>query len=316
MLPLAGLLYLVRRRHRRELAELALPICMFTTGLLIVSVVHHSSYSELYFQDTGYMAGCIVAAQGLRLAWLDLGGSVLSSRRALGLAFAAWLAALILVVKLTENSVATPRATFLRYGAIAAASIGFVVAWGFGQALRRRPASGVAALALIPALAASALTSPLLVYPTARTVLAGKPLVTGRTVLVPGLVTALNWLRDQTSVETVFAVNNHWIDAARTYGKFYYYTAFSERQAFIEAYNPYPVPPGAGTPAGANFIYRQQLNDAVFDHADADALRIMETRYGVRFLLIDRTLGPYDLAVLGLGRVVLSNQDADVIAVG
>ena len=114
----------------------------------------------------------------------------------------------------------------------------------------------------------------------------------------------------------MFAVNNHWIDPGRTFGKFYYYTAFSERQAFIEAYNPYPIPPGPGTPAGANFVERQQLNDAVFDHADVHALQVLIHQYGVRFLFIDRTLGPNDPAVLKLGRVVFSNQDAAIVAVG
>ena len=72
MLPLAGILYLFRRRHRTEIARLSLPLCMFVTGVVIASLVHHSSYSELYFVDTGYFAGCFAAAQGLRLAWNDL----------------------------------------------------------------------------------------------------------------------------------------------------------------------------------------------------------------------------------------------------
>jgi hypothetical protein len=175
---------------------------------------------------------------------------------------------------------------------------------------------GAVALGLIPVMAAAALTSPILVEPMVRTVMADKPLANGRTVIVPGLVSALNWLRDNTSVDTVFAVNNHWVDPGETFGKFYYYTAFSERQSFIEAYNPYPIPPGPGTPEGADFIYRQQLNDAVFTHADTNALKILTQQYAVRYLLIDRTLGPQDSAVLGLGHVVFSNQSAVIVAVG
>jgi hypothetical protein len=116
-------------------------------------------------------------------------------------------------------------------------------------------------------------------------------------------------------VNDVFALNNHWIDAARANGKYYYATAFSERQAFIEAYNPYPILPGTGTPAGANFAYRQQINDALFNHAEASALRVMTQQYAVRFLFIDRSRS-YDPAVMTLGRVVFSNQGAFIVAVG
>ena len=315
-LPLAGMLYMLRRRHRPRLAALALPLCMFVSGVLVSVVVHHSSYSELYFFDTGYLAGCFVAAEGLRLAWLDMGHALPISRRAAVAAFVAWVALLLAIVKLTENSVGTPREQVNRYAAIAGIGVAFVIVWALVVRVRRRPSAGVIALGLVPLLAASALTSPLLALPSARAVLAGQPIASGRAVLAPALLTALYWLRDHAPVDAVFAVNNHWIDPGRTFGKFYYYTAFSERQAFIEAYNPYPIPPGPGTAAGANFIVRQQLNDAVFDYADPNALQVLVHQYGVRFLFIDRTLGPYDPATLKLGRVVFNNQDAAIVAVG
>src|ERR1022692_179562 len=315
-LPLAGMLYMLRRRHRRRLAAFALPLCMFVSGVLISIVVHHSSYSELYFFDTGYVAGCFVAAEGLRLAWLDMGGALPLSRRTAVATFVAWVALLIVIVKLTENSVATPREQVNRYALIVAIGVAFVIVCALVASVRRRLNAGVIALGLIPVLAASALTSPILALPNARAALAGAPIANGRTGIVPGLLSALYWLRDDTPVSAVFAVNNHWIDPGRTFGKFYYYTALSERQAFIEAYNPYPIPPGTGTPAGAEFTHRQQLNDAVFDHADPQALQTLVHQYDVRFLFVDRTLGPYVPAVLTLGRVVFSNPDATIIAVG
>jgi hypothetical protein len=316
LMPLAGMLYLLRRRHRAAISTFALPLCVFAAGLLIASLVHHTASSEIYFLDTGYVAGCLAAAEALRLAWLDLGRSQLFSRRAAVVALAGWIALLILVVRVTSHSISTPSAVVLRYTGIAVAGVAFVIAWALAVRARHHSSSGAIALGLIPILAASVLTSPVIVYPTVRKVLAGAPITTGQIVLVPGVVAALYWLRDHTSVDAVFAVNNHWIDAARTNGKHYYYAAFSERQAFIEAYNPYPIPPGPGTPAGANFIYRQQLNDAVFDHADAQALRMMTQQYAVRFLLLDRTIGSVNPGVLLLGHVVFSNQDAAIIAVG
>ncbi len=316
LIPLAGMLYLLRRRHRAVIGALALPLCMFATGVLIASLVHHVASSELYFLDTGYFAGCLVAAEGLRLAWADLAQSQRFSRRAVVIALAAWGAALIVVVRLTAHSLATPDAVVLRYAGIAAAAVLFVIAWALVLRARHLSSSAVTAIGLIPILATVALSSPFIVYPTVRKVLAREPITTGQVVLVPGVLTALYWLRDHTPGDAVFAVNNHWLDAARTNGKYYYYTAFSERQAFIEAYDSYPIPAGSGTPAGANFIARQNLNDAVFDDADAAALQLMTQEYSVRFLLIDRTLGTFDPGVLQLGRVVFSDQDATVIVVG
>ena len=171
---------------------------------------------------------------------------------------------------------------------------------------------------LIPLVAASVLTTPLYLYPTLRKAVTGLPLTAARPVVVPGLLTALQWLRDHSPIDAVFAVNNHWLDPGRTNGKYYYYSAFSERQIFIEAYDPirYGVTPGVVSTTADAFAYRQRLNDAVFDHADTDALRIMTRQYGVRFLFVDRMLGTEEAAVLQLGREVFANQDAIVLEVG
>ncbi len=316
MLPLSGALYLLRRRHRHEISAFALPLCMLVTGVFIACLVHHSSYSELYFVDTGYVAGCLAAAQGYRLAWLDIGPSLNVSRRTVVVGIACWIALLLIVVKATEHSLVTPQAIFFRYADIAAAALVFVIACGVVLRVLRRSTSAIMAVALIPVVAAAALTSPMLAYPTIQRVLTGAPVSPGRTVLTPGLLTALYWFRDHTPTDVVFAVNNHWLDPGRTQTKEYYYTAFTERQAFIESYNPYPIPAGSGTPAGANFISRQRLNDAVFDHDDAEALLILIHQYGVRYLIVDRTLGTYDPAILRAGRVMFSNQDATIVAVG
>jgi hypothetical protein len=151
--------------------------------------------------------------------------------------------------------------------------------------------TGVQTCALpISLLAASALTSPILVAPVVKRVLAGLPAtittpdpqeVWG---LTPGLLTALNWLRDSTPTGTVLAVSNHWINPAETDGRNYYYSAFSEREIFVEAYDPvrFGVLPGVDTQTERDFVYRQQLNNDVFNHADTQALALMTQRYLVR----------------------------------
>jgi hypothetical protein len=318
MLPLAGMLYLLRREHRRAIATFALPFCMYVGGVLIALAVHQSSGSELYFQDTGYVAGSIVAAEGFRRAWLDVGRSLPCSRRSALAAFAGCVALLILVVKITSHAVASPDAVIGRYAAIAIGAVMFVIVWALIRRARHRSAAGVTALILIPILAVTALSTPILVSPMVGDVLAGVPLTSAPTEVTQGMLSALHWIRDHSSPNTVFAVNNHWLDPAGTDGKYFYYTAFSERQVFIEAYDPirYGITPGVASPAASTFAFRQAVNDAVFTRADEAALLIMTRHYAVRFLLLDHHLGPNDPAVLQLGHVVFSNSDATVLAVG
>ncbi len=66
----------------------------------------------------------------------------------------------------------------------------------------------------------------------------------------------------------------------------------------------------------STFAYRQLLNDQVFDDANTEALKIMTHDYGVRYLFVDALLGSQNPAVLQLGHVVFSNEDATIIAVG
>ena len=69
------------------------------------------------------------------------------------------------------------------------------------------------------------------------------------------------------------------------------------------------------TPGFEAFLRRVALNDDVFDHADSAALRVLTEQYLVRFLLIDRVHHNADPALLPLGRIVFSDQDATILAV-
>jgi hypothetical protein len=323
LLPLAGVLYLLRRRHRAELQNFALCLCFVATGVVIANVVHQVGDSELYFLDTGYAVGAIAAAAGLRLAWLDIGTDIPISRRDAVLAFAAWTALIAAAVVVTSPSNAHPAGLLLRYGAIAAAAVIFVMLAAFRGRARRAPASGLIALALIPILAVTVLGSPIELAPTAKRVLDGEPItVTAadpQTVrgLTPGLLAALDWLRDNTPISTVIAVSNHWVDPAETNGRYYYDSAFSEREVFVEPYNPiaYGLNYPPQTPGFAAYQYRTRLNDAVFDRANPAALRILTQQYDVRFLFIDRLHHNANPALLNLGRVVFSDNDATILAV-
>ena len=173
MLGLVGILYLLRRRHRAELERFALPICLLIAGLVITNLAHQIAYSELYFQDTGYVAGGVAAAAGIRLAWLDASRSLPISRRGLVLAFGASLALLVLLVAITSVTLAHPKALEVRYLGLAALSVGVVVASAVILRTKHRSTSGVVMLGLIPLLASTALTYPIALSPTAKKVLTG-----------------------------------------------------------------------------------------------------------------------------------------------
>jgi hypothetical protein len=327
LLPLAGLLYMLRRRHRRRLRRYALCLGALAAGVVIGNVVHQIGYSELYFQDTGYVAGCIVAADGMRLAWLDAGIALPISRRAVIIALSSWVAALAALVIVTSPTLHQSEIAVVRYSVLIGGGLVFVAGWFLTARLRRRPTSGIWGLGLIPILAASALASPIEIAPTTGLIVSGipvayatanKPIVRG---LTPDLLAALRWLQVNSAVDAVIAVSNHWLDAAGADGRYYYDSAFSDRQVFIEGYDAsrYEITTDIDTAAGADFATRQLLNDSVFQFANPVALHTMTSQYSVRFLLIDSQDGDIDddnPAVLQLGKVVFSNQAATIVAVG
>jgi hypothetical protein len=323
LLPLAGMLYLLRRRHWQQIALLGLCICTFAAGLLVTNVVYQLGYSELYFQDTGYVAGCVAAAAGLRLMWVDAGNALCVSRRALVVTMAASLVLLILLIIATSRALTHPHALVVRYVGLAVGCVILVSVWSLVLRASHRPAPGILAVGLVPLVAAAALASPIEVSPTIRAVLTRSPVTTAAPDpqvvwgMTPGLFSALTWLRQHSPVDVVLAVSNHWITPLKTDGRYYYYSAFSERQVFVEAYDP--IRYGITTHTSAafrNFAMRRQLNDQVFNDADVNALRMLTQQYAVRFLLIDRIHGSVDPNVLQLGRVVFSNRDATIVAVG
>ena len=265
LLPLAGILYLLRRRHRGELQRYSLCLCMLAAGIVTTNVFHQVGYSEIYFQDTGYVAGCIVAAAGLRAAWLDAGGAISISRRTATLALAGWGVLLIAAATLTAITLRLIPSEVTMYSLLGAGCVATVV---FARLLARRrghPRAGLLTLGLLPLVAAAALTSPIQLAPTIGRVLIRDPItptladpaaVRG---LTPGLLEALDWLQQHSPVDAVIAVNNHWIDPGDRDGRYYYYSAVSERRVFIEGYDPvrYEINTSPATPDGADFAARK-----------------------------------------------------------
>jgi hypothetical protein len=327
LLPQAGALYLFRRRHREAMWQQMVCLCMLGAGVAIANVFHQAGYSELYFQATGCAAGAVAAGAGMRLAWIDAGTTITFSRRAVVISLAGWIAALLLLAVGTALTLRNTPAEVTTYTCLGLGGIVFLVARRLGARIRGHPATGVLALGLIPLLAASLLTSPIQLQPTLARVVTGEAITPPKPDpqkvrgLTPELLAALDWLQDNSPHNAVIAVSNHWIDPADNDGRYYYYSAFSERQVFVEGYDPdrYEIDTDEDTQAGAEFAQRVRLNNEVFDSADIVALSILTQQYSVRYLLIDLLDDDHDAddpAVATLGTVVFSNSDAIIVAVG
>jgi hypothetical protein len=144
----------------------------------------------------------------------------------------------------------------------------------------------------------------------------------GQTGLNRGLYEGLTWIRKNTSPDAVLAVNNY---LERNGGfalpVFVYYSAFAERRVFLEGWlftatSWKIVGANALTSRKVPFPGRLRLNRAVFERADARALRVLVRDYGVRYLVDDRLQGDSSPALGRLGRMAYMNSSVIIYAVG
>lgn len=146
--------------------------------------------------------------------------------------------------------------------------------------------------------------------------------------LSPGLYRGLRWLADNASPDAVLAVNNQYLtrDECRnaTDGRYFYYSAFAERRVMLEGYysddsEPYPSKPTAQKhPSATPFPQRFRINNAIFLHGDAAAVREAKRLYGVRYLVADKLHGltvRQSASVRRLGKVVFANSAVDIVFV-
>jgi hypothetical protein len=165
---------------------------------------------------------------------------------------------------------------------------------------------------------AGALAKPLEVISPALARLAnGKPLYSqAGHGITAGLFTGLTWIRQHTPTNAVIAVNNYDDGASRRkFANNYYYSAFAERQVFLEGWiyaqrsfelGEKQVFLGHKTP----YPQRRLLNDAVFQHSDQAALETLASKYRVRYLLVDRVHNNHPSPQLPrLAQPVFANRD-------
>lgn len=131
--------------------------------------------------------------------------------------------------------------------------------------------------------------------------------------LTPELYDGLSWMRNNTSTDSVFAVNNS--------GTFDFdYSAFSERRAFIEgvAYTRKVLDAGYGAEMATNFADafpdRAALNKAAFA-GNPDAVQTLIDDYGVRYLVVDSAgdVPVNRVKLSGLAEPVFDDSDVTVL---
>ncbi len=318
--PLAGLWWILRDRGKALRIEQEWLFAVLGAGLVLgLFLVEPGTQSGLYFLFYGLVAGFLLSADGLRVAWGEAAKA--PSRRAVivATAIAAIAIAAVILVPGWVNPFSATRELaltyLLRYGAFFCLLAAlFLVA--------RRLVSRGAATALVAAcfVGIGALATPIdTIIPTAKNPHGAESNLLAKPIS-PGLYAGLGWIRDNVPYDDVVAVNNQWIDPGNASPLEFQYSAFSEHRIFLEGWgyaqkardvgyvkvieglDPYPG--------------RLALNKAAFEHGSRRALRIMQRDYGVRYLMIDRRYGAYPADMRALsraGRVVYRDPDVTVV---
>lgn len=318
--PLAGIPIALTRTELRRTRSTALLVALLVASFAPFLLFTHKGGSQNFFTYYGICAGCILSAQGLGVIWDRARPAARRVSSALAVSALAWLgvltAAAVLPYTLFGNA---------RIGLLYALWIGLPVlaASALWMLARRFPAHRAVALlaAAGTVVLTGALDTPLhtgaSIVPRLREGEALYPRDTPQDRgLTPGLQQALAWIRLHTPTDAVIAVNNQFSDDHGRSPDYYYYSAFSERRSFLEGWDDTIAAAGLTDPSITPFPERRQLNDAVFYDADALALRIMKRRFGVGYLLVDRSHGPVDPHLAALGHVAFTNRSAILYRVG
>jgi hypothetical protein len=155
--------------------------------------------------------------------------------------------------------------------------------------------------------------------------------------VTPELYRGYLWVRDHTDHDTVLAVNKQRSDAFLPWTTGhpdspdnFYVSAFTERRVFLEGtvYTAESFRLGVAEVEEGRAVPhpdRQELNERLFETGDPDALETMYRRFGVRYLLLHKSVaGATEFLVLRLegnqavrARLprIFSNTELDVYAV-
>jgi hypothetical protein len=328
VLPALGIIWVIRVRGLRLEPGEAWLLALFLTSLGAFVLLSHERAGEFYFLHYGYIAGCVLSAKGILLFTERFWAHWERSEVALGGLVAGALAggavaAAIIHVPASDTACAGRLALGF---AVAALTIVALALWA-SRASRGRVAGAGTGIALLLTISLGLLNTPLdTVPPIAEKLDANLTLypeddVTFDRGLTRDLYDGLRWVRDHSDDDEVIAVNNHFKDAAGTSSRYWYYTAFTERRAFLESWiittdaqeiGYDRVSSGEEVP----FPERRRLNAAVFEMGSPSALAELRAGYGVDLLLVDKVHGSASPKLRELARPVFENDALTVYRVG
>jgi hypothetical protein len=135
--------------------------------------------------------------------------------------------------------------------------------------------------------------------------------------LTPPVVRGLFWLREHSDPRSVVAVNNQSNLAASGDGRYFYYSALSQRQIFLEGYQ-YTVgfQPPYSREAQAEVQGRLRLLDRIYRLGSIAAIQEAHRRFAVSYLLVDKRDDlPRHALPTSATRLVFSDRDLSIYAI-
>jgi hypothetical protein len=305
----AAALAVIGCRERRT-AQVFLLGC-FVSGYLAKAWLRDPAASQHWFLLTGCVALAVLAGWGVAVLAERL-RAVTAVTVGAGCALAGLLGTLALVARYTSYRAPVPAPaqilTMLAIFVTGAVVVGVAVL----VAVRARRWTA-ACFALVGVLAGGALASTVTYYiepvrsyrATGQAVLPEDSVTHStrtRPDLTPALLSALDWVRRNSSTLDVLAVNNtclvHAADGTCADHRVFYYSAFTERRVLIESWSysqrtlseavrlnvPYLTLPSP-------YPERSTLNTALFTDPSPTVLAQAYRQYGVRWLLVDLRYG-------------------------
>jgi hypothetical protein len=316
--PLIGLLGVVLRPIRQWSANHLLLLGVLVSGFVPFIGFTQFGNSQNFFTYYGYAAGVLLSAEGLVLLWNRWMGERRVRAR---LVVPAVIGLGVAVVAIYAINRLLSGGSVLHHYLAWFALILVVLAAGIAWAWRARPVTRgprlmalVAGVVLFGLLEAPLETLP----PILGQVRAGKPVYDSVTNELPaGLYRGLEWVQQHTRTSDVLAVNNQYVGTTPAY---MYYSAFTERQIFLEGWALTARASEIGAEAVTYhgrlpFPARLALNRAVFDRASRRAMETMFTGYGVRYLLVDKVHGGATPRLAQIARVVYDSPSLVVYRV-
>lgn len=133
--------------------------------------------------------------------------------------------------------------------------------------------------------------------------------------LTQPVLQGLLWLRTHTAPGAVIAVNNQSNIFAPGFHRDFYYSAFSERQILLEGYDYTPAFHDP-TPAEKQELERRlSLIARIYDQGSVAAIREVQQRYGVGFLLVDERVGSLKHVPASVVKLVFSDAQLRIYAI-